>query len=102
MIVYDLFNYTKEAQLIAYRAVFHSRWLTHRLLEQITDPGTACNFDITPFSTAVRDASLTTVNPLLVHRADIECGQPVYYAMLRNDNREESFVKLGRTGRIRC
>ncbi|KAK3669540.1 hypothetical protein LTR78_010594 [Recurvomyces mirabilis] len=66
------------------RSMVRSEEMTRWLLDHRANPNTRCDLDITPLSVAVQSASLTTIRLLLESGGDTRKGQPLHFAIERD------------------
>ncbi|OBT69335.1 hypothetical protein VE03_01038 [Pseudogymnoascus sp. 23342-1-I1] len=73
--------------------VSNDRALTEWFLNNDANPNATCDWDYTPMSNAMQCASLDTINLLFTHGADINHGQLLHNAVIR-EGPEEEVIKL--------
>lgn len=72
--------------------------MTGWLLEHGASPNTQCEVDCTPLSYAVRNAPLSIIKLLLEHGGDVQKGQILQYAVLRDEELEDVISLLIKRG----
>lgn len=72
--------------------------MTSWFLEHGANPNTQCEVDCTPLSYAVRNAPLSIIELLLEHGGDVQKGQLLQYAVLREEELEDVISLLVKRG----